>query len=449
MTCCRSVPTTASSTGSRPGATAARRHNDPGDLGEAGTAGAGCTAELAGLFSTWRAELHAERLPPTPSIGAADWAVRRGRPRTARPVVAAAAAMAILLLTSAAVGSRTARPGDTLWPVASVLWADRVDSAEAGRSAQTYLVRARSELSVGRLGNASAALTEVSGQLPRVQARDGLSELRSTYSLLVGEISEQLSASRLSTTAPALPAGLADPATAGAAPRSGRPGAAQAATGAAAGTDPRPGSPPPASAAGRPLPAPVAAEPAGSGMAASPPAAPAAPPVVLLPAGPTGPDPAGAGTGAPVPPPALTGSDVFTLPGRPSVSSDPATGGAPSRTGGQAGPSGHSTVPGTSAVGPPTPAPPTPAPPTPTPPPTQPPTPTQPPPPTPPPPTQSPPTQPPPTQPPPTAPPTDPIEPAVTPEPPPPTTDVPGTVALPGTAGPGSGDPADGNAATG
>lgn len=439
------------------GAGAADTSADPG----AGADDTGSTAELSRLFSTWRAELHPSQLPPTPSVGTADWALRRGRRRTARPVVAAAAALAVLLLGSAAVGSRAARPGDTLWPVASVLWADRVDSAEAGRSAQNYLLRARSELSGGRVVNASAALTEVSGQLPHIQARDGLAELRSTYSVLVGEVSQQMSSDLLSSnqasdTAPSPPPVPATVRTrdvvAGSAqrPRGPAPTPSTAGPGPAGTVAPRSG-PTPTSAAAPPRPTPVVTEPV---------AVQAAPPVVLVPAPPTGQDPAA--PGAPLSPPALSAPDAFTLPGRPS----PAPGGSTSNpTAGT----------GTSAPVPPAPAPPAPAPPVA--PPSAPPPPAPPvttPPVTPPPPVKPPPVKPPPVTPPlvspPPAPPVTvtptPVDPTTPPAPieppatgptdasaavPPPGTDVPGTAVDPGTAGnePGPSVPADGNAATG
>lgn len=454
------------------GAGAADTSADPG----AGADDTGSTAELSRLFSTWRAELHPSQLPPTPSVGTADWALRRGRRRTARPVVAAAAALAVLLLGSAAVGSRAARPGDTLWPVASVLWADRVDSAEAGRSAQNYLLRARSELSGGRVVNASAALTEVSGQLPRIQARDGLAELRSTYSVLVGEVSQQMSSDLLSSnqasdTAPSpppppppVPAPVRKrDVVAGSAQRprgpASSPSPSTAGPGPAGTVAPRSG-PTPTSAAAPPRPTPVVTEPV---------AVQAAPPVVLVPAPPAGQDPAA--PGASLSPLALSAPDAFTLPGRPS----PAPGGSTSNP--TAG-----TV--TSAPVPPAPVPPAPAPPAPAPPvapPSAPPPPAPPvttppvkPPPVVPPPVKPPPVTPPPVKPPPVSPPpappvtvtptpADPTTPPAPIEPPatgpadasaavpPPATDVPGTAVDPGTAGnePGPSVPADGNAASG
>ena len=272
--------------------------------GSAGSVG-GAQDALTRVLTQWRTELAPERLPAPPSLGAADWALRRGRRGTVRPVVAAAAAMVVLLLGSAAVGSRTARPGDPLWPVASVLWSDRVDSAEAGRWVQNHLGQARSELSEGRLSGAGVALTEASSRLPLIQLRDGRAGLESSYRNLVDRVSARLAtqsapggaartiASAGRTSPPTVTSLARTTAVAGsrrspdrpAGPASGTSAPAGSGRGVAATSGPAAAT---ASTGRTPIPAPATPPAAPPTPPAAPPVlrTPAAPPVVLTPIGP-------------------------------------------------------------------------------------------------------------------------------------------------------------------
>ncbi len=156
---------------------------------------------VGSLLAAWREDLRPDDLPAVPSLGRADWALRRGQRRGFRPMVAAAAAIALLLVGSALIGSRTARPGDPLWGLTTVLWNDRVDSADAEHAAQAGLTSAQDELNLGHLTGASIALTFVSATLPKLQSRDDLDRIRRTYDALVSQVSSRMDSSSSSVAA--------------------------------------------------------------------------------------------------------------------------------------------------------------------------------------------------------------------------------------------------------
>ena len=171
---------------------------------------------VASLLASWREDLRPDDLPAVPSLGRADWALRRGQRRGFRPMVAAAAAIAMLLVGSALVGSRMARPGDPLWGLTRVLWTDRVDSADAEHAAQDGLTSAQDELNKGHLSGASIALTFVSATLPRVQSRDDLDQIRRTYESLASQVSSRMDSENSSSSSVAAAARSAAPHTGGA-----------------------------------------------------------------------------------------------------------------------------------------------------------------------------------------------------------------------------------------
>jgi len=130
---------------------------------------------LIELLDSWRDEISASPMPPTPQIRHASHAVATGRhhrARTARPALFIAAAICALLIGSAAVGSRTARPGDTLWGLASVLWSDRLESIHSLDEVKSALVEVQHALDAGRPEDARAALMRATVQLGHVDDLD-------------------------------------------------------------------------------------------------------------------------------------------------------------------------------------------------------------------------------------------------------------------------------------
>jgi len=85
-----------------------------------------------------------------------------------RPAFAVVAAIFALLIGSAVVGARSARPGDPLFPVTQVFWSDQADSAVAGEEVRGVIDAARDAMRVGQTGHAAVLLTRASVGLARI-----------------------------------------------------------------------------------------------------------------------------------------------------------------------------------------------------------------------------------------------------------------------------------------
>lgn len=132
------------------------------------------------MLQRWRAEWLLPALPAVPS----GRVVRRAtawlkpdprcsrRHRSWQAATGIAASIALLLGATTAIGSRTAHPGDPLWPVTELLWSDRADSVRAQQSAQHSLVEVRQALAVGDLPRARAALSSAATVLTKVESQD-------------------------------------------------------------------------------------------------------------------------------------------------------------------------------------------------------------------------------------------------------------------------------------
>ena len=98
--------------------------------------------------------------PPTGRVGPVRRHVRRRR--LDRIVVAAAAAAAILAAGSAGsvAAASTARPGDPLWGISKVIYADRAQSIEASEEAHAALTKARAAAARGDARSARRYLAE-------------------------------------------------------------------------------------------------------------------------------------------------------------------------------------------------------------------------------------------------------------------------------------------------
>jgi hypothetical protein len=104
----------------------------------------------------------------------------RWRSSPAKPYVlrAAAALVAVALVGSGVIaGSYDARPGETLWAVAQMVFPAKSHSVEASISVSTALNTARVALERGRIDEAREAFQTVAAQLADVDDADGRAEL--------------------------------------------------------------------------------------------------------------------------------------------------------------------------------------------------------------------------------------------------------------------------------
>lgn len=135
------------------------------------------------LLKDWRGEIGATPLPAPLDLPLAVELVQHAPAprRSLKPMLAVAAAIAGLLLGSAAIGARSATPDSFLWPVTKMLWADRADSVEAGIDAREGIQQAEAALIAGHPEVAETALDYVTEVITRVEERDGRATLESDY----------------------------------------------------------------------------------------------------------------------------------------------------------------------------------------------------------------------------------------------------------------------------
>ncbi|GAA5125092.1 anti-sigma-D factor RsdA [Haloechinothrix salitolerans] len=145
-------------------------------------------AELNALLLSWSREVDGEPMPELVSVDTAVTTIqaatanqkteRRERRRRLLVPVAAAASVLVIAFGGASVAAREAMPGDTLWGLTQVLYADKADSVEASFEVKAEFKRARDAISDGELDTARDALNKARVSLESVrdeENHDGLS----------------------------------------------------------------------------------------------------------------------------------------------------------------------------------------------------------------------------------------------------------------------------------
>ena len=288
---------------------------------------------LAPLLATWRADIVDPQWPDAPTVDEAISAAAapRSRParRALRPILGVAVAISALLFGSAAIGAQHAQPGDTLWPLAKVLYSDHATSVQAGLAVKASLGRAQNALDHHQPSNALVALTSASGEVEKVLTTDGKEALQVQVKQLWNQANSSLQAATPSGTpspagvngsgAPVVgPPTTLDPA------RSTSTGKAAATAASASGSGKATGS---ASAPARPSTAGATTAPAPTTGASS---RPIVPPPVVIPSTTAGtPTPTAPGTSSTDVPttsdPGTTPAPSSTDPGTPTSSDQPTT----------------------------------------------------------------------------------------------------------------------------
>ncbi len=132
---------------------------------------------VAAMLAAWKADVDAEPIPQLIDIDAATAAVKSGRApssnvRYLRPL-AGAAALLVFAAAGASIGAQDSRPGDPLWAVSKVLYAEHAESVEALAVVEGAQQKARELLAVGDRDGAAAALEEGRAAATEVLAEDG------------------------------------------------------------------------------------------------------------------------------------------------------------------------------------------------------------------------------------------------------------------------------------
>jgi hypothetical protein len=162
--------------------------------------------ELNALLLAWRQEVDDEPAGVLVDTDTAVATVAAARPvphhrhRFLIPLATAAAVLAIAF-TGTSLVARDSVPGDPLWSLAKVLYADHARSVEAAVAVRTDLDTARAALAEGRVDEAKDALAKAGVVLPEVSNDDGRTELSEKHNSLL----EKLTSSPLLPTSGTVP----------------------------------------------------------------------------------------------------------------------------------------------------------------------------------------------------------------------------------------------------
>jgi hypothetical protein len=157
--------------------------------------------ELNALLVAWRRDIDSEPLAELVDI---DTAVRtvtgaaqrrrhesQHRRRVLVPVAVAAAVLAIAF-TGTGLAARSAEPGDTLWGLTKVLYADHARSVEAAATAKLDLEKANLAIAGGNLAAARKALNDAQAALAQVADEDDKNQLMEQHRQLAAQLDKPL-----------------------------------------------------------------------------------------------------------------------------------------------------------------------------------------------------------------------------------------------------------------
>lgn len=168
--------------------------------------------ELNALLLAWRRDIDSEPLAELVDTDTAVTTVKtaalarrhgqRARKRRILVPVAVAAAVLAIAFSGTGIAARDAQPGDTLWGLTKVLYADHARSVEAASAARTDLQQASIALSQGRVAEAQQALAEAAAKLSQVSSEDNLAQLMQEHQQLTARLQQPTTNPQLPTTAP-------------------------------------------------------------------------------------------------------------------------------------------------------------------------------------------------------------------------------------------------------
>jgi len=149
--------------------------------------------QLSELLMSWRRDVDAEpigELVDTKLATVTVHAARMRKKRRPRLLVPVAAAAAVLAITFAGVGlaARDAQPGDTLWALTQVLYADHARSVEAAEAVKADLREAQAALTEGDVDEAKSKLEDAHATLPTVSSEDGQADLEAQHASLLAQL---------------------------------------------------------------------------------------------------------------------------------------------------------------------------------------------------------------------------------------------------------------------
>lgn len=163
--------------------------------------------QVVALLASWRSEVDSEPLPELVDLDTAMATVQAAsRPagRRARHLfpLAAAAAMIVFTIGGVSYGASDARPGDTLWEVSRVLYAERAESVEAAVRVESRIDEAKAALTRGEPAVAAQVLAAAEEDLATIRIEEGRAELTDTASFLEAKAAETPQGQRIQPGTP-------------------------------------------------------------------------------------------------------------------------------------------------------------------------------------------------------------------------------------------------------
>lgn len=156
------------------------------------------TAQLNALLLTWSHEVDSEPLPELVDLDTAVKTIKttalrnrppqRGSKRRFLVSVAAAAAVLGIVFSGAGVAARDAQPGDALWALTKLLYADKADSVQASYDVRLAFQAAQDALDRGAWEEARNALERAESRLREVGIEENLEWLKQQHKQLMDRL---------------------------------------------------------------------------------------------------------------------------------------------------------------------------------------------------------------------------------------------------------------------
>ncbi|MCS7482277.1 anti-sigma-D factor RsdA [Umezawaea endophytica] len=149
--------------------------------------------DLNALLLAWRHDVDSQAISDLVDTDTAVATIAAARPKAPSRhrfliPLASAAAMIAIAFTGVSLVARDAQPGDALWGLTRVLYADHAQSIEAAVAVSSDLENARAALREGKVNEAKDALEKAGVALPKVSADDGHVDLSQKHTQLLDEL---------------------------------------------------------------------------------------------------------------------------------------------------------------------------------------------------------------------------------------------------------------------
>lgn len=156
--------------------------------------------ELNAVLLAWRRDIDTERIPELVDLDTAVTEIKtaslarkhagRGHKRRFMVPVAAAAAVLAIGFTGTSLAARDAQPGDTLWGLSKVLYADHARSVEAAASVRSSMDEARLAMASDRYEEARSALSKAEHDLKNVSSEEA-AQLKARHMQLMAQLEDR------------------------------------------------------------------------------------------------------------------------------------------------------------------------------------------------------------------------------------------------------------------